>query len=170
MKKNIKEVKEVPTKNYFIVLVVSILVVVFVLYVRSFYLNYQANNVDVSVFEGKNQINIDDIEYAVNETTDGIIFVSYNGETQIKMMERKLYKEIEKKNLNDNVLYLNINDNIEENMNILRNKFGDFAVDIKKAPIFIYVKDGKCVEVVDSSVELINYKTLNTLLSKYEIE
>lgn len=172
MKKNKKEVREIPTKNYFIVLIVSILVVLLTLYVRSFYLNYQSVNANTSIFEDKsiNQMNIDDIDYAVNETTDGFIFVSYNGETRISIMERRLYKEIEKKNLNDKILYLNITENKDNILNTLRKKFADFAVDIKEAPLLMYIKDGKCVEVIDSSTELISYKTLDALLSKYGIE
>ena len=172
MKREKKELKKIPTKNYFIVLVVSILVVVLTLYVRSFYLNYQANYANTSVFEGKsiNQINIEDIDYAINETTDGIMFVSYNGDTMVRIMERKLYREIEKRNLNDIILYLNITENSKEKLNALRKKYPDFAVDINKAPLLMYIKDGRIVEVFDSSKEMVSSKTLDTLLSKYEIE
>ena len=125
MKKLKKDVREVPTKNYFIVLIVSILVIIITLYVRSFYLNYLANNAGSSIFETKsiNQINIDDIDYAVNETTDGIMFVSYNGETMISIMERRLYKEIEKKNLNDRILYLNITEDTQSKLDTLKKKY-----------------------------------------------
>ena len=172
MKKINKEEKIIPKKNYLIVIIVSILVVIITLYVRSFYLNYQANNMNTSIFESKsiNQINIEDIDYAVNETTDGILFVSYNGEGTINIMERRLYKEIEKNNLNDRILYLNITENKELYLDVLRNKFPIFASNMKKAPMFLYIKNGECVEVIDSSSEMINYRTLNSLLSKYEIE
>ena len=166
--------REVPKKNYFIVLVVSILVIVLSLYVRSFYLSYVASNSDSSIFASKsiNQINMDDIDYAVNETTDSIMFISYNGDAKISNMERRLYREIEKKNINDRIIYLNITDYLENDkyLEILRNKFPSLAVDINKAPMFIYIKDGECSEVVDSSKELIDYKTLDTLLLKYGIE
>ena len=110
-----KESREIPKKNYFIVLVVSILVVILTLYVRSFYLSYVAYNSDSSIFVSKsiNQINFDDIDYAVNETTDSVLFVSYNGRKDISIMERRLYREIEKKNLNDRIIYLNVTDYLE---------------------------------------------------------
>ena len=174
MEKEKKELREIPKKNYFIVLVVSILVVVLTLYVRSFYFSYVAYNSDSSIFVSKsiNQINFDDIDYAVNETTDSVLFISYNGEKSISNMERKLYREIEKKNLNDRIIYLNVTDYLENNkyLEMLRSKYPSIAVDINKAPMFIFIKDGECVEVIDSSKELITYKTLNTLLSKYGIE
>ena len=166
--------RDVPKKNYFVVIVVSILVIVLTLYVRSFYLNYVASNSDSSIFASKsiNQINIDDIDYAVNETTDSIMFVSYNGDSKITNMERRLYREIEKKNINDRIIYLNVTEYLENDkyLEILRNKFPSLAVDINKAPLFIYIKDGESKEIIDSSKELVTYKTLDTLLLKYGIE
>lgn len=172
MKKENKEVKQIPKKNYFIVFVVSILVIITTLYIRSFYLNYQANNSDSSIFYDKkiNQIDINDIDYAVNETTDAIMFVSYNGNKSISNMERNLYWDIERKNLNDKILYLNVTEYKDTYIDILKEKFYDIKKEINKAPMLIYIKDGKCVEAFDSSKELINYKTLDTLLSKYGIE
>ena len=174
MEKEKKELREIPKKNYLIVLVVSILVVVLTLYVRSFYISYTSYNIDSSIFVSKsiNQINFDDIDYAVNETTDSVIFISYNGEKEISNMERKLYREIEKKNLNDRIIYLNVTEYLENNkyVEMLRNKYPKLSVDINKAPMFIYVKDGECIDVIDSSNGLVTYKTLNTLLSKYGIE
>ena len=171
IKKNKKVVKEIPAKNYVIVLIVSILVVILTLYIRSFYLNYQANNAKTSVFEKNNsQINIEDVEYAVTETTDGFLFVSYNGDATVSIMEKQLYREVEKNGLNDKILYLNITDNKDMYLDSLRKKFPEFKSNINKAPILIYIKDGKAVKVIDSSKELIGPKTLNTLLSKYGIE
>ena len=174
MKKEKKELRVIPKKNYFIVLIVSVLVVVLTLYVRSFYISYVSINLDSSVFVSKsiNQINFDDIDYAVNETTDSVLFISYNGRKDIASMERKLYKEIEKNNLNDRIIYLNVSEYLENGkyLEMLRNKYPNLSVDINKAPMFIYIKDGECVEVIDSSKGLITYKTLNTLLTKYGIE
>jgi len=174
MKKEKKELREIPKKNYFIVLVVSILVVILTLYVRSFYINYTSLNVDSSIFVSKsiNQINFEDIDYAVNETSDSVIFISYNGRKDIANMERKLYREIEKRNLNDRIIYLNVTEYLENNkyVEMLRDKYPALSVDINKAPMFIFVKDGECVDVVDSSKELVNYKTLNELFKKYGIE
>ena len=50
--------KTIPTKNYFIVLGVSILIIILTLYLRAFYLSYKAYNGDVSYFTFKkaNQI------------------------------------------------------------------------------------------------------------------
>ncbi len=176
MKKKNKnnELREIPRKNYYVVLFVSILVVIITLYVRSFYLNYQMNSADGSIFHDKsiNQINIDDLDYAVDETNETILFVSYNNDPQIERMERRLYREIEKKNLNDRILYLDVTNSLnnDEYIKVLRSKFPNVEIDINKAPMFIYIKDGNAIEAMDSEYELVDYKVLNTLLSKYGIE
>ena len=50
-KKN--EEKQIPIKNYAIVLVVSILVILAALYARSFYMSYQASKLNTSYFVSK---------------------------------------------------------------------------------------------------------------------
>ena len=45
MKKD--KLREVPIKNYYIVLIVSVLVIIITLYVRSFYLSYQASKINL---------------------------------------------------------------------------------------------------------------------------
>ena len=105
-KDNKKEVREIPKKNYYIVIIVSILVIVLTLYVRSFYLTYQSGKISESIFYDKsiNQINTDDVDFAIAETNETILYISYTGDKSIESMEKKLYKEIEKNNLNDIVL------------------------------------------------------------------
>ena len=168
------ELREVPKKNYFIVLVVSILVVVLTLYVRSFYFNYVQNNIEGSIFYDKsiNQVNIDDIDYAFSELNNGIIFVSFNGNKTISNMERRLYREVKKQELNDKFIYLNVTSSLNNDRYIkkLRNRFPENESNINKGPMFIYVKDGASVEVIDSSEKLVDYKVLNTLLLTYGIE
>ena len=168
------ELKKVSSKNYYIVLFVSLFVIVLTLYIRTLYLNYQTNKADNSVFVDKsiNQINVEDIDYALDERNDVILFVSYNGDKYISSMERRLNREVKKKELNDMFFYLNISDYLDGNdyINLLRDKFPDNKDDFKKAPLLIYIRNGRSLEVIDSSNRLVSYKDLNTLLSKYGIE
>ena len=102
MKKEIKkEERKIPKKNYYIVLIVSILVVILTFYVRNYYLTYQSGKTNDSIFYDKsiNQINTDDMDFALAESNEIILYISYTGDKSIKSMEKKLYREIEKKNL-----------------------------------------------------------------------
>ena len=77
--------KKIPTRNYFIVLVVSVLVIIACLYLRTFYLTYRNNKLSTSVFSSQKikQINTKDINFALTETGDVLLYVSYTGNNDI---------------------------------------------------------------------------------------
>ena len=167
-----KNRKNIPSRNYFIVIVVSVLVMVIVLYTRSFYLNYKASKVNESVFSNQkiNQINDDDFNYALSETSsEMILYVSYTGSSEINSIENKLFREIEKKGLADKIIYWNVIDN-KNYIETLRNRFPEIKDQINNAPLFIYIKDGKGIEAMSSELKNVDYKVFNKLVSKYNIE
>lgn len=169
-----KSNKNISSRNYFIVMVVSVLIIVVVLYARTFYLNYKNNKVNVSVFNDQkiNQINSDDFDFALSEISSEIIlYVSYTGSSEIRSMESKLYKEIEKKNLTDKIIYWDVtNSKNSEYIETLRKRFPEIRDQINSAPLFIYIKDGKGVEAMSSELKNVDYKVFNKLVSKYNIE
>ena len=169
-----KSNKNVSSRNYFIVMVVSVLIIVVVLYARTFYLNYKNNKVNVSVFNDQkiNQINSDDFDFALSEISSEIIlYVIYTGSSEIRNMESKLYKEIEKKNLTDKIIYWDVtNSKNSEYIETLRKRFPEIKDQINSAPLFIYIKDGKGVEAMSSELKNVDYKVFNKLVSKYNIE
>lgn len=166
--------KEIPRKNYFIVIAVTILVVLLMIFVRSFYLSYKSSKLSNSIFSNKivNQIHMDDFDFAVAEISDAILYVSYTGSNEIYSMEKRLYKEIENNNLTDKVIYLDVTKYNKNNKYVktLRNKFPNIDNEINSAPLFIYIKDGQAVEAMSSEFRMVDYKTLNKLVDKYEIE
>lgn len=167
------EVKKIPIRNYFVVLTVSVLVIVVSLYVRVFYLSYEKNKINTSIFAEKvDQINLNDMNFALSETGEAILYVSYTGSTDINVMEKKLYKEIEKAGITERVLYLDVTeykDNLAY-LSILKNKFVSIKDQINVAPMFIYIKDGDGIEAMSSELKLVDYKLFNKLVAKYEIE
>ena len=167
-----KNRKNIPSRNYFIVIVVSVLVMVVVLYTRSFYLNYKASKVNESVFSNHkiNQINDDDFNYALRETSsEMILYVSYTGSSEINSIENKLFREIEKKGLTDKIIYWNVTDN-KNYLETLRSRFPEIKDQINNAPLFIYIKDGKGIEAMSSELKNVDYKVFNKLVSKYNME
>ena len=168
------EEKNIPIKNYFVVLFVSILTIIITLYVRAFYLNYQESKTNFSYFISKkvNQITTDDMEFSLSEYRDAIVYVSYTGSKSIYSMEKKIYKELEKNNLLDIVVYWNVTDLMSNNsyINILKKKFNNVSLDIKEAPLIIIIKDGNAVKVLNSELEKIDYKELRKIIKENEIE
>jgi hypothetical protein len=167
--------KNIPKKNYIIVLVVSILVICIALYTRTIYLNGKDNILDKSIFEKENSvigvINVDDLDFVVSEANDIVIFISYNGDSQIKNMEKKLYRDIVKHDYVDKVLYLNVSEYKDNKayINILKEKFSNVKDNISDAPIMIYIKEGEPIEAVNSEFKMVDFSVLEKLFEKYEI-
>ena len=121
--------KEIPSKNYIIVITVTILVILLMIFIRSFYLNYKSSKLSESIFSSQtvNQIHMDDFDFAIREVTDSILYVSYTGSNEVYSMEKKLYKELENNNLLDKIIYLDVTKYAKNNkyINILKNKFSE---------------------------------------------
>ena len=116
-------------------------------------------------------MNTDDIDYALEETNEAILFVSYFDYPKVYNLEKKIYKLLEKKELIDRVIYWNINDikDTDEYIKILKNKYPVVADKINNAPLIIYIKDGEAMDVIDSSNGYIDTEMLSDLLIKYGI-
>ena len=165
--------KKIPSKNYYVVLFVSVLVVIISLYTRSLYLSYIDSIKNSSIFANKNisQINEDDFKYALIETSEVILYVSYTGDTRIGSVERKLYKNLENRNLLDRVIYWDVTKyKNKEYIKVLKELFPNIESEIGYAPLIIYIKNGEAMEAINSKNKLIDVEDLNNLLSKYEIE
>ena len=174
MKKLIKFFsKKTPERNYYVVLIVSILVVILTLTFRNIYLSYLDNYVNISYFSDKSisQINADDFDFTLSEVNEGILYVSYNDE-KLKNIDRKIYKLLKKKSLIDKVIYWNVDDLQKESkyLSMLRNKFPEISDNISLAPLVIYIKDGKAVKTICSEYELINEDMVEDMLEEYGIE
>ena len=166
--------KKIPTRNYFIVLVVSILVIIVSLYLRTFYLTYRNNKLNTSVFLDQKikQINTKHANFALTETGDVLLYVGFTGNNEIYDNEKKMYSILEKKNLLDVFLYWNVSDYGDKTdyLVVLKDKFPNIKDQITGAPLLIYIKDGEAQEAMSSELKYINYKVLNKMIEKYGIE
>lgn len=174
MKKLIKFFsKKTPERNYYVVLIVSVLVVVLTLTFRNIYLSYLNNYVNISHFSDKsiNQINTDDFDFTLSEVNEGILYVSYTDD-DLKNIDRKLYKLFKKKSLIDKIIYWNVDDLQKDSryLSMLRNRFPEISDNISLAPLVIYIKDGKAVKVICSEYELINDDMVEDMIEEYGIE
>lgn len=166
--------KKIPAKNYIIVLVVSLLVIVVSLYARTFYLNYRENARNTTVFHDKTikQVNTEDIGFALSEMSEAILYVSYTGDSDIHDIEKKLLKEIKKQNLIEKIVYWDVTNLLDNNeyLKILKEKYPSIEEQITAAPLFLYVKGGEPIEAMSSELKNIDVNVFNKLIETYDIE
>ena len=165
--------KKTPEKNYYVVMIVSIIVVVLTITCRNLYLDYLEKYVNISHFSDKSikQINTDDFDFALSEVSEGLLYVSYTDE-DLKSIDRKIYRLLKKKSLLDKVFYWNVDELQKDSkyLSMLRSKFPEISGEISLAPLMIYIKDGKAVDVICSEYELINANLVSDMIEEYGIE
>ena len=172
MKKiNKKSTKDIPTKNYFSVFLITFLIILVCVYARSIYLNYKETIKNTSVFHDISikQINKDDLDFAFEENNEVLLYVSYTGDINVYNMEKKLLKEIKNNRLNDKVVYWDVT-NDKNYLELLKKKYPNIDMEITSAPLFIYIKSGTAVEAMSSELKMIDSNVLNKLIEKYDIK
>lgn len=143
--------KKIPLKNYFIVLIVSIFVILLVLCLRNFYLNYDSNSINTSYLSEMkiNEITKNDFDFILSESSNIILFVSNTKTKQIYNLEKKLYNEFDKNELLDNLIYWDVSDLNNEYISILKNKFPNIILNDYKLPFIVIIKDGIYKDTID---------------------
>ena len=173
MKKiDIVEKRKVPLRNYLILIIIGIVTVSLTFYINEWVKTYNENKLSVSPLYGNvNEVNIDELNVALTEANKAILYVSYNNDKDIYKMEEKLLKKIQKEDLFNYVIYLNITDYMlnDEYLNILKTRFPNITDSIMKAPLFIYVENGEAKSIINSNKTLIDSGDFISLVEIYEI-
>lgn len=116
--------RKIPKKNYFILILILGFTVGLVLYSRSWYImskEYYAQNSVIK--DVAREINENELDSFATENQKFILYVSSGNNGEVKEFEEKFKKSIIKLNIQDYVLYLNL-DNVDDYFsNYLRDRF-----------------------------------------------
>ncbi|MEG2457923.1 MAG: DUF6568 family protein [Bacilli bacterium] len=170
MKKK-EERKTIPFKNYIYLIVIAAVVVILTMYINIWIKSYKQNKTDNSVLTGNiSEVNINELSETLSETNQVVLYVGYKNKN-IYNMEKKLLKSINDNEIRDYVVYLDVSDNLgnDKYVNILKKNFKSKENEIKKAPMFIYIKNGEALEVINSTNSIVDVNDFNKLIKKYEI-
>lgn len=164
--------KNISKKNYIILGIICVVTIVLTLYINAWVKTYKENKISVSPLSGVvEEVNINEIDLAFSEMNEVILYVGYTNDKTIYDMEKKLLKYIKKLDIVDNFIYVNITDykDNDEYIEILKKSFGEVKDEIKKAPMIIYVKNGKAEKVVNSKNKRISTYDISDLNETYEL-
>lgn len=164
--------KNKPKNRYFILITILIIMILLTSLINNVIRNYKYIKADKSLLENYiSKVNIDELDIALSELNEIILYVSYNHDKNIIKLDRDILKKIKMYNLENYVYYCNVTDRLENYKYI-----GDFIVmnssingKLKKAPALIYFKNGEVIEIINSTNELITSEDLMYLIDKYEI-
>ncbi len=167
--------KDVPAKNYVILAVVLLFTVGLVFYLRDWYNTtkeyYARNSVMTDVVR---EIKGEEISNFTLENQKFILYVSSGQNADIKGFENDLKDLIQKMDLNDDVLYMNLDGTDALTFyNLLRNDFAASSkiknqINDSVASMYVFT-DGKITSLLNN-VNNYSIKRLETIINRWEIK
>lgn len=164
--------KKIPSKNYVILLGIIILVICACFAANNLYHAYKENKVRTSPLATK-QVLYADLKNTTKEmNADTFLVISYLENESVHSSEKDIKKVLNKYNLLDNVIYLDITDyrnnqNFFEELNTTLNLTGNLQV--KKFPAVVYYKEGIPTYMIDSKDHLLSSGDFEQLIEMYEL-
>ena len=160
-----EEKRVIPVKNYFILLIICLVTIVATIYINAWIRTYKFNS-NVNPLIGKVQeITLSDLEATMSETNLAILYVANNDNYTL---DKEILKRVNENSINDYFYYMNVNVvSQDESIKTLREYFSNVKNDINIIPMFIYLKDGQAVKVIDSKDHELSINDFNILLDSY---
>lgn len=166
------EKRNIPKKNYLILLGIIVLVIAACFATYNLYGIYKENRIKTSPL-AETEILYEDLKNATAEIdADTFLVISYVENEAVYNNEKAIKNVLKKKDLLDNVLYLNVTDymvqeNFVKELNETLKLKENLVIEI--LPAIVYYKDGVAVNTVDSKNALINADDVEQLIDIYEL-
>ena len=160
--KNKDEKRIIPVKNYFILLLICLITIIATIYINAWIRTYKVNS-DVSPLLGMVQeITLSDLEVTMSETNIAVLYIS-NGDDY--NLDSEILKRVNANSVNDYFYYMNVDDvSVDKSIKSLKSYFDYVKESINVLPMFIYIKDGKAVKVMDSKDRQLTISDFDVLL------
>lgn len=152
--------RQIPKKNYYILVVLLIVTVLLTLSLSYVYRNKE--KLVSNFYEYSNKIKPQEFDEYMIENSDFIIYISDKYDLTYEEFESSFKEKLEKLNLKNNLIYIDKNDIDKEFLNKIKKEY-NINIEIKDMPIIIVVVDNKVIKNVsvdtDSNVDtLIEYE------------
>lgn len=164
-----KKEKEIPLKNYILLSIVLILTIVVVINLFLWKNTYEKNKLQTPILDDYLLvINYNELNNYLVENKDAIIYVSKLNDESIRLFENKFKNIINKNNLNNKILYLNLTEELKEN-NIVKEINKKYGKEMTEVPTIVIIKDGKISSSYNIKENNYNIKLLEKYLGKEDV-
>ena len=162
--------KEVPVKNYIkyaiiVILTLTICIITFIVYNN--HKDYENNK---SVLRNKvPEITVDDIDNYISENEESLLYFGVVNDDNSKKLESDLLELIEKNNFN--FVYINLTD-VKDKESVYNKINSNYSINkkINAYPAFVYIKNGKMVDLVQKEGRDLYIGDISQLLDVNEIK
>lgn len=164
-----KKEKEIPLKNYILLSIVLILTIVVVIYFFLWKNTYEKSKLQTPILDDYLLvINYNELNNYLVENKDAIIYVSKLNNENIRLFENKFKNIINKNNLNNKILYLDLTEELKEN-NIVKEINKKYGKEMTETPTIVIIKDGKISSSYNIKENKYNIKLLEKYLEKEDV-
>ena len=143
--------REIPKKNYFIVLAIGAVTIAVVLYVATLYKNTKFNDEKSVISDYLFNINVEELDNYLLENPDVVIYWANSEDLENAKFEKKLKKFIIKKDLQKQFIFLEVKGIEDKTILDVEKKYLTKNASLNNYPLILIVKDGKINEVIKSS-------------------
>ena len=164
-----KKEKEIPLKNYILLSIVLILTIVVVIYFFLWKNTYEKSKLQTPILDDYLLvINYNELNNYLVENKDAIIYISKLNNENIRLFENKFKNIINKNNLNNKILYLDLTEELKEN-NIVKEINKKYGQEMTEVPTIVIIKDGKISSSYNIKENKYNIKLLEKYLEKEDV-
>lgn len=164
-----KKEKEIPLKNYILLSIVLILTIVVVIYFFLWKNTYEKSKLQTPILDDYLLvINYNELNNYLVENKDAIIYVSKLNDESIRLFENKFKNIINKNNLNNKILYLDLTEELKET-NIVKKINKKYGKEMTEVPTIVIIKDGKISSSYNIKENKYNIKLLEKYLEKEDV-
>jgi len=159
--------RDIPLKNYVILFVISVLTVILVFYLVSWYnasKEYYQNNSILS--EYLSELKSDEISSYLIDNPEVVIYYASAKDSSIKDFEKEFKKLIEDMEIKDDIIYIDSSKTENINFVIQLNKVSDNKIESVVVPNLIYIKDSKVNQILNFDESTINKRDVRNFLIK----
>lgn len=152
MDKNEKKMRSIPAKNYVILVVLFIAVIILVLYLCNLYHVYDEHQREIPVIrDSLFEIQPDEIQHYVMENPTSVFYMCTATDDACRSFEKDLKKLIEKEELQSAIIYVNLsNVNQSEFVDEFNSKY-PYKISLKKNyPAFVVFEDGQVSSILQA--------------------
>ena len=167
--------RNIPVKNYFILALIIIITALIVIYSCAWYKQYNdSKEVTPVITSVLREVREDNLDIVLKERDTWIMYMCTTNEMVCRNFEKKFSEYIKDKNLQDDIMYLNLGYDTDEN-NLLEGVYEKYKSPelVKKVhdyPTLVIFKDGNIVDVLSSSAKnKITIKKVEEFLDGYEL-
>ena len=140
-----KELRKVPTKNYIILGVVIIVTLLLLYYFYMWVDVYKESKINIPIMDKyMSVINYNELDNYIVENPNTIVYVSILEDENIREFEKKFKVKYKNNQIDNEVLYMNITDDIKNNSlkNEMISKYSVNALNITNVPLIMVFEDG----------------------------